>query len=1199
MSSFLPTRSGGYETIGGPPRKPKRTNKLCIFLGAVVAVSALVAIKHSLHAKSTKSEEPMALFDESNRFVMEDYDTKAAFSDFLPAIAGVFGKPVWAFYVNRGQGIASFGTESKETPMLEFNAANKAYQSTPYLGFRTFIQGSRRGRSFLTEPFTPAKTRVPGAPDQNEKPKRVMYVGLNEMEVKEIDDEHGLTVNSTYIVLPMETFSSLVKKTTFTNTGRDDLTFSALDGVAKFEPVGGRIDWSLKNMGRTLEGWMGVYQAKEDSLTMPFYKMSTEPADTANVVIEQAGHFCISMIVGDDDTKADLLPIAFDPRKIFGWDTTLTEPAGLETTSIADLMKNPQYGDAVTSSAMAALVDYTLAPGESVTIATFYGRQDNIANVPVIADKVTEPGYVTSKFAQARTLMSETLSGVETKSADHLFNGAITQHFLDNSLRGGLPIVLGDVDESTQGLNYDEDSRVKIFHVYSRIHGDLERDYNQFDITPSYFSQGPGAFRDVAQNRRSDVFFVPRMASFDVQEFLGFIQADGYEPLSVQAVAYLFSDHEIAWKTAEKLCPDLKSKEVLRNVLVGGPFRPGQLFDLIKQLDVKTSVDDSTLINTIVAAANETSIASYSDGYWGDHWDYYIDLINSYLAVYPDGEEALMYDKELRYFFSPATCKKRSEKYVLTLTFDGQSHHVQQLDATDYDGVKVNQQNEFFNANIGRIEIDANWQITPEGIQFRSSPIAKLFLLGTIKFATRDAYGMGIEYEGGKPGWNDAMNGLVGMVGSGMPETFELHQLLKYVKSVVDKYQRPVVVPVELGELVDTINSELDTLLSSGFTDSEVLPFDVPAELFNYWNNVATARENYRDNVGLHFSGETRAIPASDVSSMIGTWINEIDIGIARSLKLGSHGFGNDGNSEVPPCYFSFDVTKWVENGGHSNYGLPTVDALAMRVGIFPLFLEGPTRYMKTIVDDVDASRAIYNKVLNSGLRDKELKNYFLSASLQGQSYDMGRMMAFAPGWLENQSIWLHMAYKYYLQLIRAGLYEEFFSEMKGGGMLPYMDPDKYGRSLMQCSSFLASSAFPDPSQHGRGFEARLSGSTAEFLDIWRLMFIGKSPYTMNGTDLNFQLVPAIPLWLFDPDAEEKEPAEKTEPLTLSFKLFAEIEVTYYNSEWINLYDVVPKSYIIKYKDGTSVNVEGSIIGPDDAKAIRRVYAVDSIDVFF
>lgn len=30
----------------------------------------------------------------------------------------------------------------------------------------------------------------------------------------------------------------------------------------------------------------------------------------------------------------------------------------------------------------------------------------------------------------------------------------------------------------------------------------------------------------------------------------------------------------------------------------------------------------------------------------------------------------------------------------------------------------------------------------------KSAVIAKLFLLATIKFATRDAYGMGIEYEG-------------------------------------------------------------------------------------------------------------------------------------------------------------------------------------------------------------------------------------------------------------------------------------------------------------------------------------------------------------------------------------------------------------------------------------------------------------------
>jgi hypothetical protein len=41
--------------------------------------------------------------------------------------------------------------------------------------------------------------------------------------------------------------------------------------------------------------------------------------------------------------------------------------------------------------------------------------------------------------------------------------------------------------------------------------------------------------------------------------------------------------------------------------------------------------------------------------------------------------------------------------------------------------------------------------------------ISKLCILGTLKFSTLDPYGMGVEMEGGKPGWNDAMNGLPGL----------------------------------------------------------------------------------------------------------------------------------------------------------------------------------------------------------------------------------------------------------------------------------------------------------------------------------------------------------------------------------------------------------------------------------------------------
>jgi hypothetical protein len=77
-------------------------------------------------------------------------------------------------------------------------------------------------------------------------------------------------------------------------------------------------------------------------------------------------------------------------------------------------------------------------------------------------------------------------ASVATDTVNPLFDGTVQQMFLDNSLRGGMPTVLGKVDSD---MTYDEDSEVKIFHSFSRIHGDLERDYNAFVIQPSFFSQ--------------------------------------------------------------------------------------------------------------------------------------------------------------------------------------------------------------------------------------------------------------------------------------------------------------------------------------------------------------------------------------------------------------------------------------------------------------------------------------------------------------------------------------------------------------------------------------------------------------------------------------------------------------------------------------------------------------------------------------
>ena len=50
-----------------------------------------------------------------------------------------------------------------------------------------------------------------------------------------------------------------------------------------------------------------------------------------------------------------------------------------------------------------------------------------------------------------------------------------------------------------------------------------------------------------------------------------------------------------------------------------------------------------------------------------------------------------------------------------------------------------------------------------------------------MKFSTLDPYGMGVEMEGNKPGWNDSMNGLPGLFGSGMSETYELKRLIAFI----------------------------------------------------------------------------------------------------------------------------------------------------------------------------------------------------------------------------------------------------------------------------------------------------------------------------------------------------------------------------------------------------------------------------------
>jgi hypothetical protein len=94
--------------------------------------------------KSMTSDYQLTL---NGTFQIKDYDRKKPFSNFLPGIAGLYGTPMWVFYVNRGQAVASFGTRNKDNAILEFFPANKAYQMVTSTGFRTFLKAKPAGAS--------------------------------------------------------------------------------------------------------------------------------------------------------------------------------------------------------------------------------------------------------------------------------------------------------------------------------------------------------------------------------------------------------------------------------------------------------------------------------------------------------------------------------------------------------------------------------------------------------------------------------------------------------------------------------------------------------------------------------------------------------------------------------------------------------------------------------------------------------------------------------------------------------------------------------------------------------------------------------------------------------------------------------------------------------------------------------------------
>ncbi|MDD5382255.1 MAG: hypothetical protein PHH60_01180 [Candidatus Margulisbacteria bacterium] len=1016
-----------------------------------------------------------------NEFVIENYNSAPTFASFFPGIAGVFGCPMWVFYTNRGQGITSAGVLDKNSSIMEFQPANKAYRLVSLQGFRTFIKDNGK----LYEPFS----------DRSSYNKE-MKITPHSFKIVEENDDLNLRIEVTYFTIPNERFPALARIVKIVNLSGKEKKLEVVDGLPIIIPFGFD-DSLLKRISQTTEAWCAVENLGAGA---PFYKLKVLPADISETKFLEKGNFLVSFCRQSS-------PVSFivDPKVVFGENTSLEIPENFASQKNFKIPAN-QLTEGFTPSAF-AFSRFELPPNGEFELCSLLGQMDNLELLNRVKPQIANRQYLAAKFEENRSLIDDICSAIKIESSSKSFDLYSGYTFLDNAMRGGLPVKVGG----------------KIVYVYYRKHGDMERDYNDFKLIPTYFSQGNGNYRDINQNRRNDLFFNPDIAEDNILRFFNLIQLDGFNPLVVLNSQYYIRSTMVA---------DALIKQHIKNTdgqlleMITRPFLPGAVLRRIENFGLEYKTSREKFLRELMANSSVEESAYHGEGFWTDHAFYNTDLLESFEGIYPEKmAEILFQNKSFTFFDNDHVVAPRRDKYKLS------GKDVRQYESVRFDVEKATLiKGRGRNRNAVRTEFG-------RGKSYFTTLIAKLLCIAANKAASFDAEGIGLEMEADKPNWYDALNGLPGLLGSSLSETLELKRLCAYIlKFLADNAE--IVLPVEVKELVELISEQLSKAAGD----------------FEYWDETYKIKEAYRQKTRLGISGEEGNIDGKSAADFLKKVIKKCDLGIKKTLKK----YGNY------YTYFINEVAEYeLEEGKYIKVKRFTQKPL-------PLFLEGFVHALK-----VEKDKKVYKLVKDSPLYDQKLKMYKVNAPLEDTPIEIGRSRIFTPGWLENESIWLHMEYKYMLELLKAGLYKEFFADFKDV-LIPFMDPKVYKRSILENSSLIVSSAHPNKENHGRGFVARLSGGAAEFIDMWIVMTTGKNIFYLdkNG-QLCFRLSPILPAWLFNKGK-------------LGFKLLGAIEVEYINKSGQDTFDggVKPVSYKLTLED-KEVNIAGPVVKEPYAGQIR------------
>jgi hypothetical protein len=1087
---------------------------------------------------STKTDYQLT---KTGDFVITNYNSAKLFSSFFPGVAGKNGIPMWVFYVNRGQGICSMGVEGKHHPIMEFLPANRAYQLVSSQGFRTFVKFPERTDIPFYEPF---QNHLRDADIERTQQMRITPEALTLVEENKA---LGLQFTVEYLTVPNDTYAGLIRTLTIKNIGTTPLELEVMDGLPLIIPYG--LDNNgLKFMRRLFEAFVEVVNYDQG---VPFFKGKVKPADRPDVVRIKKGNFYMGFT-----RDGTLVPTVVDPVKIFGSHSDYSYPEKFLTDSRAQMLMGQIFENRLPCAM--GLFTASIPAGETYTYTSVIGHAGSVDELNSLVPQISNQTYVATKKAENKQVISRLTQNNFLCSANSVLDAYTQQNFLDNTLRGGMPVTL-------KGKKH-----ASCLHLYSRKHGDLERDYNDYRLTPTPYSQGNGNYRDVNQNRRCDLFFNPDVHDANVEHFSNLIQLDGFNPLVIKEIRYFAEDAQ----KRDTLLAEYLDADAIEKVIdyIKQPFTPGELMLFMKDQGIDTGFNTDLFMGDLLGICKTHHETGYGEGYWTDHWTYNLDLMENFLAVYPDKKQELLFTTQNYTFYdNPHVVAPRADKYVL---WDGKPMQL--------NGVVLDEEKE---ALITSRCSEPNKVRTNfgHGEVYVTTLFVKLLSLMVNKLASLDAGGVGIEMETDKPNWYDALNGLPGLIGSSISETVEVKRHLEFMLQALAEFKpKTIVLFSELHSFMQQLQTLLDAQLS----------------VYDFWDQSATIKEAYRTETRLGISGEEIPVEANTIITFLTAGLAKINQAIDRAWDV---------ETDIIATYFVHDVTEYEiikttnatgkEITKRNKRGFPCFRALAFRQRALPPFLEGPVHYLRSKPQASKALR-LAQSIRHSGLFDEKLKMYKVNASLHDEPMEIGRARTFSPGWFENESIWLHMEYKYMLELLRNQLYHDFFQDFKQV-FIPYMDPAVYGRSILENSSFIVSSGNPDPSIHGNGFVARLSGATAEFISIMMHMAVGPTPFSVDHKgQLQLSFAPVLPGWLFTQQQCTRQlyingtqQDVHFAPHTLSYMFLGEVLVTYHNRLHKNTFGsdaVKPTLWKLTYRDGSSVTLEGETLSGSIAEQVRN-----------